>query len=139
MWEIPVSYAATARYQQNDVNSMSPARRVVFLYGQIIASLKVAGRRIEEGDIEQRSRMLTRAREILAELLCTLDFELGGEIAPNLARLYMWMMDETVAVDRTRDLKRLERLTQIVAELHEAWEQAASMVADMPQPGMAVR
>jgi flagellar protein FliS len=124
-----VSYAATARYQQNDVNSMSPARRVVFLYGQVIAA----------GEAENRSRMLTRAREIMAELLCTLDFEQGGEIAPNLARLYMWMMDETVAVDRSNDLKRLERLTQMVAELHEAWEQAAMMVAEIPQPGQAVR
>ncbi len=134
-----MSYAATARYQQNDVNSMSPARRVVFLYGQVIASLRVAGRRIEERDIEQRSRMLTRAREILAELLCTLDFELGGEIAPNLARLYMWMMDETVAVDRTLDLKRLERLTQMVSELHGAWEQAATMVSEVPPTGLAIR
>jgi flagellar protein FliS len=134
-----VSYAATARYQQNDVNSMSPARRLVFLYGQIIASLRMAGRRIEEGDVENRSRMLTRAREILGELLCTLDFDAGGEIAPNLARLYIWMMDETVAVDRSRDSKRLERLTQMVAELHSAWEQAAMMVAEEPQTGMAVR
>ena len=134
-----MSYAATSRYQQNDVNSMSPARRVVFLYGQVLASLRMAGRRIEEGDVEQRTRMLTRAREILAELLCTLNFELGGEIARNLARLYMWMMDETVAVDRTREIKRLERLTQMVAELHGAWEQAATMVADVPQGTEAVR
>lgn len=134
-----MSYAATARYQQNDVNSMSPARRVVFLYGQVIASLRMAGRRIEENDVENRTKMLTRAREILAELLCTLDFELGGEIAANLARLYMWMMDETVAVDRAKDLKRLERLTQMVAELHGAWEQAAAMVAETPQAGLAVR
>lgn len=134
-----MSYAATARYQQNDVNSMSPARRVVFLYGQVIASLRMASHRIGAGEAESRSRMLTRAREIMAELLCTLDFEQGGEIAPNLARLYMWMMDETVAVDRSNDLKRLERLTQMVAELHQAWEQAATMVAEIPQPGLAVR
>lgn len=134
-----MSYAATARYQQNDVNSMSPARRVVFLYGQVIASLRLAGRRIEESDVEQRTRMLTRAREILGELLCTLDFDGGGEIAANLARLYMWMMDETVAVDRSRDLKRLERLTHLVSELHGAWEQAATMVAEGPQAGLAAR
>jgi flagellar protein FliS len=129
-----MSYAATARYQQNDVNSMSPARRVVFLYGQVVASLRQAARKLEEGEIEQRSKLLTRAREILAELLCTLDFEVGGEIAPNLASLYVWMMDETIEVDRTRDVRRLERLTQMVAELHGAWEQAAAMVPDFVRP-----
>jgi flagellar secretion chaperone FliS len=134
-----VSYAATARYQQNDVNSMSPARRVVFLYGQMVASLRQASRRIEDGSVEQRSRLLTRAREILGELLCTLDFELGGEIATNLAKLYMWMMDETVAIDRNRDAQRLDRLTQMVAELHGAWDQAAALVPEVGVQDVAAR
>jgi len=129
-----VSYAATGRYQQNDVNSMTPARRVVFLYGQVVASLTQAARKLDEGEIEQRSRLLTRGREIIAELLCTLDFELGGEIAPNLAKLYVWMMDETIEIDRTRDARRLERLTQMVAQLHGAWEQAAALVPDFVRP-----
>lgn len=134
-----MSYAATTRYQQNDVNSMTPARRVVFLYGHVLASLRMAAKRLEEKDIEQRSRMLTRARDILAELLCTLDFELGGDIAANLATLYVWMMDETLAVDRYQDGKRLERLIQMVAELHGAWEQAAVMVSEVPAQQVAVR
>lgn len=134
-----MSYAATTRYQQNDVNSMTPARRVVFLYGQILASLRMAARKLEEKDIEQRSRMLTRAREIIGELLCTLDFELGGDIAANLASLYIWMMDETMAVDRHQDGKRLERLIQMITELHGAWEQAAVMVSEVPAQQVATR
>ncbi|HWA56946.1 MAG TPA: flagellar export chaperone FliS [Gemmatimonadales bacterium] len=134
-----MSYAAATRYQQNDVNSMTPARRVVFLYGQILVSLRQAARRLEERDIEQRTRMLTRARDILGELLCTLDFELGGEIAANLASLYVWMMDETLEIDRHQDGKRLERLTQMVAELHGAWEQAAVMVSEVPAQQVAAR
>jgi flagellar protein FliS len=126
-----VSYAAVARYQQNDVLSMSPARRVVFLYGQALASLRQAARYLEKGDIEQRSRCMMRASEIVAELLCSLDFEAGGEIASNLARLYTWMMSEIFDIDRLRDPKRLQQLTGIVAELHTAWDQAASQVADL--------
>lgn len=125
-----MSYAAVARYQQNDVFSMSPARRVVFLYGQTLASLRQAGRYLEKGDIEQRSRCMMRASEIVAELLCSLDFEAGGEISANLAKLYTWMMSEIFEVDRLRDPKRLEKLTAIVAELHAAWNQAAAKVAD---------
>jgi flagellar secretion chaperone FliS len=129
-----VGYAAAAtRYQQNDVLSMSPARRVVFLYGQILASLRQAGRQLERGEIEHRSNSLTRAREIIGELLCTLDFD-AGPVATNLARLYTWMMEETVAVDRAQDGKRLARLTGMVAELHGAWEQAAAAVPDFARP-----
>lgn len=133
-----MSYASVARYQHNDVLSMSPPRRLVFLYGQVLASLRQAARKLEEGDIENRSRLLTRAREIIAELLCTLDFSVGGEIAVNLASLYTWMMDETVSIDRHKDGKRLERLTLMVADLHGAWEKAAIMVSEAPAEGVAI-
>jgi flagellar protein FliS len=132
-----VSYAGVAKYQQNDVFSMSPARRLVFLYGQVVANLRQAGRFLERGEVEARSRALTRARDIMGELLCTLNFQEGGEIAANLASLYLWMMDETLEVDRRRDPKRLERLTAMVAELHAAWEQAAAQVPEL-HPAAAV-
>jgi len=127
---------AVSRYQQNDVFSMSPARRVVFLYGQALAGLRQAGRHLERGEIESRSRCLTRAREILGELLTTLDFEQGGDIARNLAGLYAWFMSETVEIDFKPDPARLERMTLMVAELHAAWDQAAQQVAE-PAPSMA--
>ncbi|MBK6421088.1 MAG: flagellar export chaperone FliS [Gemmatimonadetes bacterium] len=132
-----MSYAGVAKYQQNDVFSMSPARRLVFLYGQVVANLRQAGRFLERGEVEARSRALTRARDIMGELLCTLNFQEGGEIAANLASLYLWMMDETLEVDRRRDPKRLERLTAMVAELHAAWEQAAAQVPEL-HPAAAV-
>lgn len=132
-----MSYAGVAKYQQNDVFSMSPARRLVFLYGQVVANLRQAGRFLERGEVEARARALTRARDIMGELLCTLNFQEGGEIAANLASLYLWMMDETLEVDRRRDPKRLERLTAMVAELHAAWEQAAAQVPEL-HPAAAV-
>jgi flagellar protein FliS len=132
-----VSYAAVSRYQQNDVFSMSPARRVVFLYGQALASLRQAGRHMETGEIEARSKSLDRAREIFGELLATLDFEAGGEIAGNLAALYTWFIGEAFQVDLKPDTGRLQQLITLVADLHGAWAAAADLVADAPQPATA--
>lgn len=125
-----MSYAGITRYQQNDVFSMSPARRVVFLYGQTLASLRQAARFLEAGDIEARSKSLIRASDILAELLCSLDFEAGGSIASGLAQLYSWMMTEIVEINRLRDARRLTRLITMVADLHGAWHQAAEQVSE---------
>jgi flagellar protein FliS len=125
-----VSYVGVARYQQNDVFSMSPARRVVFLYGQTLASLRQAARHLELGDVEQRTKCMLRASDILAEMLCSLDFEAGGSIATGLAQLYAWMMQEIVEINRLRDPKRLQRLTAMIADLHSAWDQAAAQVVD---------
>lgn len=125
-----MSYVGVARYQQNDVFSMSPARRVVFLYGQTLASLRQAARHLELGDVEQRTKCMLRASDILAEMLCSLDFEAGGSIATGLAQLYAWMMQEIVEINRLRDPKRLQRLTAMIADLHSAWDQAAAQVVD---------
>ncbi len=43
-------------------------------------------RHVEQEDIEARSRSLTRAREIIGELLATLDFEAGGSVARQSRR-----------------------------------------------------
>lgn len=125
-----MSYAAVSRYQQNDVANMSPARQVVFLYGHVLASLRQASRHLAQKDIEARERSMSKARDILSELLCTLDFEQGGQIAKNLAGLYGWFIDETFQIEATRDAARLTRLIGLVAELHGAWEQAALQVSD---------
>jgi flagellar secretion chaperone FliS len=119
-----------ARYQQNDVFSMSPARRVVFLYGQALASLRQGARYLEAGEPEPRTRALHRAREIFAELLGTLDFEVGGQLARSLAALYAWFIDETLEAERRPDVARLTRVIGLVAELHGAWQQAETSVRD---------
>lgn len=129
-----MSYAAVSRYQQNDIHSMSPARRVVFLYGQALASLRQAARHMEQGEIESRTRCLGRAREIFGELLATLDFEAGGEVAANLAGLYKWFIGEAFQVDLKPDPLRLQHLITLVTELHGAWVQAAEVVAEPPKP-----
>lgn len=127
-----MSYAAVSRYQQNDVASMSPARQVVFLYSHALASLRMASRHIAQKDVEARERAMNKARDIFAELLGTLDFEAGGQIAHNLAGLYAWFIDETMHIDATRDGARLTRLIGMVAELHGAWDQAAQQVSEAP-------
>lgn len=128
-----MSHAAVSRYRHNDVFSMSPARRVVFLYGQALASLRQAARHVEQGEIEPRNHCLHRAREIFGELLATLDFEAGGAVAGNLAALYAWFMDEAFQVDLQPDSPRLQRLIAMVADLHGAWAQAADLLAE-PSP-----
>jgi flagellar protein FliS len=128
-----MSYAAAvSRYQQNDVASMSPARQVVFLYSHALASLRMASRHIAQKDVEARERAMNKARDIFSELLGTLDFEAGGQIAHNLAGLYAWFIDETMHIDATRDGARLTRLIGMVAELHGAWDQAAQQVSEAP-------
>jgi flagellar protein FliS len=133
-----VSRTGLARYQRNDVFALSPAQQVVLLYGHTLASLRQAARHLERNEIEARTLALTKAREILGELLTVLDFENGGDLALSLAKLYAWFIDELMTVDRTRDAARLARVTGMVADLHGSWVEAVGLVADST-PSHAIR
>ena len=123
------------RYRQNEVTCMSAARRVVFLYSQVVAALRHASRAIQVNDHASRSQALCQGREIVNELLVTLDHEAGGDLAENLVRLYEYFQHEITHLDFHPDGGRLARLTELVAMLHDAWEQAARQVAEQPASG----
>ena len=121
-----MTYASSAvRYQEMDVLTMSPARRLVLLYGRLLLSLRQARAAITAGDIPTRAARLGKALDILNELLFSLDREAGGQLAERLAALYVHMLSELSAVDRKPEVARLDRVLETVATLHDAWAAAA--------------
>jgi flagellar secretion chaperone FliS len=116
-------------YQDMEVMTSSKERLVPLLYEHLLKRLRMAGKQIEEGDIEGRSENLQKASSIVFELLGSLDFDAGGELASRLAGLYGFFAGEIADVGRTRDTQRLDALIQMIAGLHTAWDQAARQVA----------
>jgi flagellar protein FliS len=121
-----MTYAsAVARYQEVDVLTMSPARRLVLVMSHLVLSLRQARAAIVAGDVAARSARVTKGLDILNELLFSLDREAGGPLADQLAGLYVYMLAELSAVDRAPDAARLDRLIEMASTLHEAWAAAA--------------
>lgn len=129
--------ALRSRYLEADVMSRSPHWLVPLMYEHLVAHLRRAAAQIEAGNIEGKAESLTRASRILTELLGSLDFEQGGDVAPKLAALYSFFSGEIVTIGRTLELGRLERVTAMIAELHEAWIQAAE-ATEARSPGLAL-
>jgi flagellar secretion chaperone FliS len=125
-----MSYAAqTARYLENDVLTRSPEWLVPLLYEHLLSNLRRALVQIETGDTEGRSKSLGKARDIVGELLCSLDRENGGDLAESLASLYAYFAIELLNVGRGTGAGNLPALIDLVAELHAAWVEAAEQVA----------
>jgi flagellar protein FliS len=120
-----------AAYRQTSVLGSSREQLVVLMYEHLLASLRRAGQQIRDGDIEGRVTSMARASDIITELLATLDFERGGDIASRLSALYAYFLNEISQISRRPDAERLERMTALVASLHESWVAAAS--ATQPQ------
>jgi flagellar protein FliS len=116
-------------YQDNEVLSAPQERLIPMLYQGLLKNLRRAGMQIGAGDLEGKSESLQKASAIVYELLGSLDFEAGGEIASRLAGLYAYFLREIMDAGRALDRTRLDALSEMIGTLHDAWDQAAQQVA----------
>ncbi len=116
------------QYRELQVLSASPARLTVLLFEHLEVVMRRAQTAMRNDQIEQRVANLGRAREILSELLGTLDIDRGGEIAIDLSMLYGFVLSELVDVGIRRDAVRLGRLIGIVNTLSTAFALAAKQL-----------
>ncbi len=115
-------------YQENGVLSAPQERLVPLLYEGLLKNLARARKQVDASDIEGKSDSLQKASAIVYELLGSLDFDAGGELASRLAGLYGFFAREIADIGRTLDRARLDGLIAMVEGLHEAWDQAARQV-----------
>jgi flagellar secretion chaperone FliS len=124
-----VTYPSRAsQYRELQVLSASPARLTVLLFEHLEVVLRRAQTAIKNNQIELRVENMGKAREIVSELLGTLNIEGGGDIALDLSMLYGFLQAEMVDVGIRRDVVRLGRLIGIVNTLSGAFANAAIQV-----------
>jgi len=118
-------HGSTSAYRDTEILSSSAERLVPVLYEHLLVSLKRGAMQVRDRDIAGKAESLTRAQDIVAELMASLDFEAGGDLAGALAALYGYWMKEILAAGRDLDAARLDQVGTMVASLHAAWDEAA--------------
>ena len=78
-------------YRENAVTTQTKGKLVVMLYDGAIKFLKMAIKKIEAKNPEEKGKYISKAIDIIFELNTVLDMEAGGEVAMNLRKLYMFM------------------------------------------------
>ncbi|MEZ6185793.1 MAG: flagellar export chaperone FliS [Planctomycetota bacterium] len=81
---------AKRAYGGNRVMTGTALDLVVLLYERAILDVKRAREAAEAGEWRESGEQLSHARQIVLELLSSLDRERGGEVAENLASLYVF-------------------------------------------------
>ena len=77
-------------------------------------------------DIERIGRALGKVQDIITELMASLDFDAGGDIAKDLFALYVWFGRELLEANIQKEPKRIVPVRAMLASLREAWADAAS-------------
>jgi flagellar protein FliS len=129
-----MAYAnASSVYRETRIKTASQGQLVVMLYDaavkQLDHSLELLGKKkdgkLDPGKIEAVGKGILKTQEIITELMVSLDFDQGGEIAKNLFSLYTWFKQELLEANITHDGRRLLIVRNLIADLRSAWTEIA--------------
>jgi flagellar secretion chaperone FliS len=123
-----MSAAYIAQYQNSQVNTASPERLLIMMYDGAIRFVGEASSHLEDGRVGERGIAISKAMAIISELSATLDHEIGGQIAANLAGLYDYMLRELLQANLHDDGERLTRVKGLLADLRLTWLEAIEKV-----------
>ena len=110
-------------YKTNEIVTADPKRLIVMCYDSAISNLKIAKKEYQDKRYEAKDKALRKARNIIGELLASLDFERGGQIAENLSMLYGYIIRRLTIGDIAQDLNAYDEAIGILEELGEAWKE----------------
>ncbi len=70
------------------------------------------------------SNAIIKTQDLITELMVSLDFEKGGDIAQNLFSLYMFFNKQLMEANVKKDVDILKNVRRLVSDLRDAWHQA---------------
>jgi len=130
MTSLAVSYqAAGDAYQSQAVGTAGPLQLVLMLYDRALAAIarsEWAIKNKDRGSIELAHTELTRAQDIVTELMLSLDHDRGGEISASLNAIYQFCLDQLTNANINKDATALPFVSKSLSDLREAWAHIAA-------------
>lgn len=114
---------ARISYAQSSAAVESPAKLVEMLYEGILRFSVAAKKGIEEEDIEKKIYYINRITDIFAELLSSIDYERGGQVAHYLTGLYTHQIKLLTQANIDNDPAKIDIVVRVVRGLLEAWRE----------------
>ncbi len=125
-----MSNNAYKQYQKTSVTTASKERILLMLYEGAIRFTRQASLAMKEKKIAEKGRNISKATAILSELMATLDFKVGGQLAVDLENLYVFMIDKLIEGNIHNNPECLEHVEGLLMTLYTAWKD----VIENPRP-----
>lgn len=114
---------AYKQYATVHVSTVDRGRLLLMLYDGCIKFLKHAKAGLESRDIVKFARFLSKAQAIISELMLTLDFEKGGEIAKDLDRLYDFMLFYLTEANLEKNPDKISRVIELTETIANSYRE----------------
>lgn len=122
-------------YKSMQVLSSKPEKLILLLYDGAIKFIRKGQQSLENEQLEEAHNNLIRAQNILVELMGSLNFDKGGEIASNLFRIYEFMHYTLVQANVKKEPEPLGRICEQLKHLRDSWFKALKNEAGGKDPG----
>ena len=110
-------------YNQMNVNIDRPEKLILMLYEGALRFTNFAKKAINENSVEDKVKYIIKTSNIFIELLNSLDFEKGGDIAYYLNGLYAYQLELLAKANLENETKYLDDVIRVLKGLIEAWKE----------------
>ncbi len=114
-------------YNQMNVNIDRPEKLILMLYEGALRFTHFAKKAIREGDIEKKVKYIIKTSNIFIELINSLDFEKGGDIAYYLNGLYTHQLKLLAKANAENKEEYLDDVIRVLKGLIEAWKEETGL------------
>ncbi len=111
------------KYNQLNLEIDNPAKLILMLYEGALRFANFAKKAIKENDIEKKVKYINKTVDIFVELINSLDFEKGGQIAYYLNGLYAYQIELLTKANAENNTEYIDQVIHVIKELIEAWKE----------------
>ena len=130
---------ASITYKETKIKTAGPGQLIVMLYDEAVKQLTTAIEMLgavkekkDPGKIELIGKAIMKTEDIITELMISLDFDQGGEIAQQLFSLYTWFNRELVDANIAQDIEKMLTVKKLIIELRNTWNAISQNTVDKP-------
>jgi flagellar protein FliS len=108
-------------YKKASVTTKDQGTLILMLYDGAIRFLKTAIKKIEENDLEGAHTYISRAKNIISELLTSLNTDNSGRVGVGLKSLYVYMFNRLIDANIQKKKEYLAEVAELLSELRDGW------------------
>jgi flagellar protein FliS len=129
--------SAATMYQHNQVTNADPVELIILLYNGALFRIAQGRQRLQEQNLLHAGLAISKAQAIVGELRQSLNVEMGGDIAKNLDRLYVYLHGLMVKATIENRPEPLDEAAKLLTELRGAWGEVATLATPIWEKNQA--
>ena len=117
-----IAMTRAAIEMEQRIDTVTPHEVIALLMNGAQERIEHARQSLSAGDMEQAGELISKLVGIINGLRGSLDFDVGGELAQNLDKVYHYLLERLCAVDEDSAMAALDETEQLLGELKNGWD-----------------